>query len=164
MEDKGQMILLTAIIACLFLIFITLCLNSVRESAALPENHLSRDELDNVLWAGDAGLRWSAAATTGYSWDRRYEAVSDYRSAITPARESLEKELQQRGIAYVFTYNDSAARAYITENPGGGGETESVGGIIVASEGGVTKIVGCGYDVMLLDRSVRFKVTRLSAW
>ena len=162
MEDRGQMILLTAIIACLFLVFITLCLNSVSESAVLPENHPSRDELDNVLWAQDAGLRWSAAATTGYSWDRRYEAVSDYRSATVPALESLEKELQQRGIAYVFTYNDSAAKAYIAENPDG--DAESVGGIIVAREGSDTKIVGCGYDVTLFDESVRFKVTRQKAW
>jgi hypothetical protein len=156
------MILLTAIVACLFLVFITLCLNSVTESSLPLENHLSRDELDNVLWARDAGLKWSAAATTGYSWDRRYEAVSDYRSATAPALESLEKELQQRGIAYVFTYNDSAAREYIVENPGG--DAESVGGIIVAREDGDTKIIGCGYDVMLFDESVRFKVTRLKAW
>jgi len=156
------MILLTAIVACLFLIFITICLNSVSESSALPENHLSRDELDNVLWAQEASLRWSAAATNGYSWNRRYEAVSDYRSATAPAMESLEKELRQRGIAYVFTYNDSAAREHIAENPGG--DAESVGGIIVVREDGDAKIVGCGYDVMLFDESVRFKVTRLFAW
>ncbi|WP_424358112.1 DUF7261 family protein [Methanocella sp. MCL-LM] len=163
MKDDGQMIVLSAVIACIFLVLIVVSLSSVRESAALNRDTcLSGDDAANVLWAQEACLRWSAATTTGYSWDRRYEAANAFRMAAAPALEDMEKNLQRRGIAYTFTFNDSAARPFVTGHPPG--DMECIGGIIVSRNGGDAKIVGCGWDVRLYDRSAAYEATRLVAW
>lgn len=154
------MILLTAIVACLFLLVIALCLNSVAGSASAHSCGLSRDTLDNAIWAQEACLQGSATATVGYSWDRRYEAVSAFRSAAAPALAGMKKDLQRRGVACAFAYNDTAARAYVRDRS----DVESIAGIIVAREGGNVKIIGCGYDIMLTDGSARYAATRLEIW
>ncbi|CAJ36047.1 DUF7261 family protein [Methanocella arvoryzae] len=162
-EEDGQMILLSAVITCIFLILIVLCLNSVRESAAMPGYASSTEEAENVLWAQDACIRWyAAAATAGYSWDRRYEAANEFRTTTTHALAGMEKNLQRRGIAYSFTFNDSAARPFASGySPG---EVECIGGVLVSRTGAGVKIVGCGYDVRLYDRSANYEATRLVAW
>lgn len=157
------MIVLSAVIACIFLVLIVLSLSSVRESATLNrDTGLPCDEAANVLWAQEACLRWSAAATTGYSWDRRYEAANAFRTSVAPALEDMEKNLQRRGIAYTFTFNDTAARPFVAGHPPG--DVESIGGIIVSRNGADVKIVGCGCDVRLYDRSAAYEVTRLVTW
>lgn len=163
MKDDGQMILLSALVACIFLVLIALCLNSVRESAVLTQSAgLTRDEVDNVLWAQEACLRGSAATITGYSWDRRYEAANAFRAAAAPALAGMEKNLQRRGIAYTFTYSDTVARPYVTGIVPG--DMECIGGIIVSRDGINVKIIGCGYDVLLFDGSARFEAARLVTW
>lgn len=159
MRDDGQMIMLTAVVACVFLALVGFYLYSVRESAAVMQSPgLSRGEVDNVLWAQESCLRWSAAATTGYSWDRRYEAASAYRSAATPALADMEQNLQRRGIAYSFTFDDTAARPYAD-----GKQTECIAGIVVQNEKGSARITGCGYDVRLSDGSASYKAARYLA-
>ena len=161
---EGQMIMLSAVITCIFLILIVLCLNSVRESAAMPGYASTpAEEAENVLWAQDACLRWyAAAATTGYSWDRRYEAANTFRTTTAQALAGMEKNLQRRGIAYSFTFNDSAARPFASGYPPG--EVECIGGVLVSRGGDDVKIIGCGYDVRLYDRSAGYETTRLMAW
>jgi hypothetical protein len=71
----------------------------------------------------------------------------------------METNLQRRGIAYSFTYDDMVARPYAD-----GKQTECIAGIVVQNEKGNARIAGCGYDVRLSDGPASFEADRYQAW
>ena len=170
MRDDGQMILLSAIVACLFLLAITAyvaSVSSVASDLSADSNgdvKLCQADLDNVLWAQSVSFEWYGTATTGYAWNQRYEAARDFRTRTAVTEADLESNLLRRGIACTFTYNDTAAREYLNAHHMPADDAESVGGIIVTRGNDSAVVTGCGYDMGLTDGASSYETTRVTVW
>jgi hypothetical protein len=159
MGDDGQMILLSALIACLCLMGVVACVAAVDDSSYNDGRFLSSDSIDNVRWAQDNALQWSAFYYSIYSWDSRAEAAARFKAEANSSMDSLSGVLLKHGLAYLFTYNDSLGGEYAALHPGNG--TENIGGVLVEPSRGNVKIRGCAYDVIVDDGVTAYRMSQV---
>ncbi|MCD1294815.1 hypothetical protein CUJ83_07360 [Methanocella sp. CWC-04] len=162
-DEKGQMIIMTAMVAGLLLISIAFFITSVKDPGidSTESPYLTADAKDNILWAQDASLD-DAAARTGslYAWDDRVFAVNCFKNTAAYAVNSLADNLQMHGVAYQFSYNRTLSNEYILQNPGL--DLENIDGVLVYEESGDAKIYGCSYDAHIYDGITCIKIGRIT--
>jgi hypothetical protein len=162
MDDKGQILLLSALAACACLIMLATCLYSVSASYATERPSLQRETIDNVIWVQDAGLNQAAGETGRCHWEQRAELADSFRSRADLPVSSIEKSMLAHGIAYSFAFNESLASGYLDDNdlP----SVENIGGILVKRESDNASVYGCAYDVSLTDGSSLYQISTVKTW
>ncbi|HTY91147.1 MAG TPA: hypothetical protein VMC84_08235 [Methanocella sp.] len=159
MDDLGQMILLSALLACICLLGVVACVAAVNDSAYADGRHLSGDGMANIRWAQECALRRTAIFYTSATWDGRFHAVSGFKDAANSSSGNVSEELLKHGIFYRFTFNDSLAAEYAAAHPDN--NMESIGGVLVERSGNTAKVSGCAYDISAEGRGVSYRLCRV---
>lgn len=162
MDDKGQILLLSALAACACLIMLATCLYSVSASYATERPSLQRETLDNVIWVQDAGLNQAAGETGRCHWEQRAGLADSFRSRADLPVSSIEKSMLAHGIAYSFAFNESLAIDYLDDSAMS--QVDCVGGILVKRAGDNASVCGCAYDMSLMDGSSRYSISTVKTW
>jgi len=159
MTDDGQMILLSAFIACLCLVSVVACMSAVNYAPGAENRYLSADTLDNILWAQDTALSEAALHQVSNSPESRYQLALSFKEYANPSMDSLSHCLLKRGVSYLIEYNDSRASGFISSHKGN--DMASLGGVIIESHRGIERVYGCAYDVIVEDRSASYHMSRV---
>lgn len=159
MGDDGQMILLSALVACLCLFGVVACVAAVDGVSYEESGRLLDDGMENVIWAQDCALRKAAFYNSAYPWDSRAEAALRFKSEASSSLDSLASELLKHGEVYGFSFNDSLAGEYVAAHPGNG--TEDISGVLVEPAGSSARICGCAFDVFAYDGVTTYRVSRV---
>jgi hypothetical protein len=159
MGDDGQMILLSALVACLCLMGVVACVTAVDDSAYRGNIPFSADMLANARWSQENALERTANYYSAYPWDDRVAAAYGFKSEANASVDSLGLALLKHGEAYQFLYNDSLAGEYAALHPGNG--TENVGGVLVERSGNKAMLRGCAYDMAVGDGAITYRVSRV---
>jgi hypothetical protein len=161
-DDRGQIMLLSALVACACLIILATYLYSVSASCSIERPALQRETVDNVIWAQDAGLFQAAGETERCQWEQRATLADSYKARAYIAVSSIERSMMARGIAYSFTFNESLAVSYLDDS--GMSEVECIDGILVKKEDNNASVYGCTYDMSLTDGSSRYHMSTVKTW
>ncbi len=161
MDDDGQMILLSALVACLCLLAVVACVAAIDDSAYMVNGNLN-DHMDNVEWAQDCALRRAAFYSSTYPWDSRADAALRFKSEANSSMESLAIELLKRGVVYRLSFNASLASDFVAARPGSG--IVSADGVLVEPAGGSARICGCAYDVFASDGAATYRASRVATF
>jgi len=162
MADEGQMILLSALIACLCMVGVIACISAVCYDPGTGSGYLSADTLDNVLWAQGSALSDAAKHQARDGDNSPKQMALGFMKDVNVSRDSLFHALLRHGVAYEFTFNDSLARNFLSANAGNG--REAYEGVIVERHNGSVKIYGCAYDVTVDDGTARYQKSILSVF
>lgn len=162
MSDDGQMILLSALMACLCLIGVIACVAAVDGGSYEERGYLSRDSMENVRWAQDGALEQAAFYYSVYPWESRVEAALQFKSEANSSLDSLASELLKHGVVYAFSFNDSLASEYEAAHPGNG--IVNIGGVLVEPAGGSARICGCAFDVTAYDGITAYRASRVATF
>jgi hypothetical protein len=157
MDDKGQMILLAALTACLCLVGVMACVAAVDNSAYGEGHHFSSDGLTNARWAQESALRRTAIYYSTGPWDDRAPAVSGFKAAANTSAGNLSLALLKHGAAYRFLLNDSLAAEYTALDP----DIENIAGVLMERNGSRANIRGCAYDIEVVDGSISYRLSRV---
>jgi len=160
MKDDGQMILLSALVACICLLGVVACITAVDDGHRSRTGYLSADSMENIRWAGDSALKDAAAHNTNDAWEERSKMAEGFEDDVNSSMESLSHALLAHGVAYSFSYNDSLAGEYAMANPGN--DTENNGGVLVYRNNGKARLYGCAYDIVADDGAVRYRLSRVA--
>ena len=162
MDEAGQMILLSALTACLCLVGVVACMSAVSFTPGDETGYLSADAVDNILWAQDTAISDAALHPTGDPWDERYKSALNFKNHVDRYIDSLSCCLLKHGVAYRFGFNDTLAARTISLHPDK--DIENFGGTIVECHNGSTRIYGCAYDVDIEDASTDYKISRVKTF
>ncbi len=113
MDDRGQMLLLTALAVCVCLLALTSFITSIDEADTVEKPWPGQCVLENVLWAQDCGMEQIARATGNHPWDGRLDLGNDYRNAVDGLIDGISRDMRAHGIAFIYEYNDSLASQFI---------------------------------------------------
>ena len=161
MKDDAQMIILSAMVICLCLIGVMACAVSVDPSYSSRQSvYLSQDTVDNVQWAQESCLSHAAAISSIYSWQERSKAAELFCQMSSPDTNGLSDCLLKHGVSYVFTFNESLADAYLGahQEP----DAVNIGGVLVKSNSGSTKVYGCAYYAYVSDGISSYYASRVT--
>jgi hypothetical protein len=155
--NDGQMLLLSALIACIFLAGMAVLMNSMDSACnSGAQDFLCEDTFNNAIWAQQNGMSDSVAKyCTGFSWGQREDAAHALSQRSLIVASALSGYMERHGSAYVFELNDTLSREYIISHGLKG--VESYDGVIVTDNGGTAAIYGYGYDVMATDGHRTYK-------
>jgi hypothetical protein len=159
MGDDGQMILLSALVACLCLMGVVACVTALDDTAYRGNMYFSADMLANARWSQENALERTADYYSAHPWDDRVAAAYGFKSEANVSADSLGLALLKHGAAYQFLYNDSLAGEYAALHPGNG--TENVGGVLVERSGNKAMLRGCAYDMAVGDGAITYRVSRV---
>jgi hypothetical protein len=162
MDDRGQMLLLTALAVCVCLLALMSFITSINEADMVDKPCSGKCILENVLWAQDCGMEQIARATGNYPGDRRLEIGNDYRNAVDGLIDGISRDMRTHGIAYICEYNDSLGSQFAT-GKGDATLTDS-GGVILKKNSNETRVCGCAYDVFMTDGSAQYRSSRVVFW
>jgi hypothetical protein len=162
MDDRGQIILLSALAVCVCLITLALYLISLEEAEAVEKPWPVKEALENAVWAQDEGLEQIARAAGNSTWDRSPDLVNDFKSDTEQLIGSVSRNLLAHGIAFSCEYNDTLASEYAAGNT----ETASgnIRGVLLKKIGNEARVCGCAYDVSVADGSARYSLSRVVCW
>jgi hypothetical protein len=161
-DERGQILIITALIACACLIALAACLHAVSASGESERPVLKHDTLDNVLWAQDVGLFHAAGEAGGSPWEERASLADSFRSRASLPLSSIEGKLIDRGIAYSYAFNASAARDYVED--GDISLINCTGGVLVKRENDNASVCGCAYDVSVTDGASQYRISTVKIW
>ncbi|AFC98812.1 hypothetical protein Mtc_0037 [Methanocella conradii HZ254] len=159
MGEEGQMILLSALAACLCLLGVAACIAAIDGTSHMEAGRLSDGGMDNVRWAQDCALQRAALYGSAYPWECRADAALKFKSDADTSMDSLAGELLRHGTIYRFSLNGSLADDYVASNPGNG--TLNIDGVLVEHEGGRARICGCAYDAFAYDGVTAYRESRV---
>jgi hypothetical protein len=162
MGDDGQMILLSALVACLCLFGVIACVAAVDGVSYGESGRLSDDGMENVRWAQDHALQRAAFYNSAYPWEGRVKAALRFKSEANSSLDSLAGELLKHGLVYRFSFNDSLAGDYAASHPGNG--TVNIDGVLVEPSGGSARICGCAFDVFAYDGVTTYRACRVATF
>ena len=161
MGNDGQMILLSALVACLCLFGVVACVAAVDGVPDDGSGHLSC-RMDNVVWARDCALQKAAFYNSAYPWDCHEEAALRFKREVNSSMDSLGSKLLKHGEVYGFTFNGTLAGEYLAAHPGNG--TLNVDGVLVERSGGSTRICGCAFDVLIYDGDATYSASQVATF
>lgn len=159
-DDNGQMVLLSAIAACICLISIVILCTTVSDpgDTAMESSYLSRDSIDNILWAQNEGIKDAIRVTNIlYSEHSKYYVVDRFRSRTGLCTNELAYNLLKHGVSYQLTYNDTLSEEYVRSHNDMG--LDSVSGVIVKEEMSRTNVYGCAYDIWIDDGVIHYRTS-----
>lgn len=159
MGDEGQMILLSALVACLCLFGVVACVEAVSDVSPSKSVYLSSGSVQNILWTQDIALENAASYYSAYPWHARANAVTLFKKEAGLSMQNLSYSLLKHGAGYSFTYNDSLAGDYVITHREN--NTENIGGVLVKDDNGTGRIHGCAYDVAVDDSFSKYQVSRV---
>ena len=159
MDENGQMILLSALFACLCLMGVIACVTAVDNSAYQARQGFSPDDLLNARWAQESALHKTAIYDSAGSWDERASSAAAFKAGANASAASESIELLKHGVSYRFSFNDSLAADYAAAHQGNG--TENIGGVIVEQRGSTAKISGCAYDMEVASHDTSYHLCRV---
>lgn len=162
MDDRGQIILLSALAVCVCLLMVALYLISLEEAEAVEKPWQGREAMENAIWAQDVGLAQVARATGNYPWDRRLDLENDFKNGAGQLIGSVSSNMLAHGIAFSCEYNDTLASEYAAVN----GETTSgeIDGVLLKKNGNDVGVCGCAYDLSVTDGSAQYSLSRVVCW
>jgi hypothetical protein len=160
MGDDGQMILLSALVACLCLFGVIACIAAVDGSTDADSGRLSGHIMENARWAQDCALQKAAFYNSAYPWDSRVEAALRFKSEANSSLDSLASELLKHREIYLFSFNDSLAGEYVAAHPGNG--TVNIDGVLVEPASSSARICGCAFDVTAYDGVNAYRASRVA--
>ena len=161
MGDDGQMILLSALMACLCLLGVIACVAAV-DGCTYAESGCLSDCAENVGWAQDCALQKAAFYNSAYPWDSRAEAALRFKSEAGSSLDSLGSELLKHGEVYRFSFNNSLAGEYVAAHPGNG--TVNIDGVLVEPAGSSARICGCAFDAFAYDGVTTYRASRVATF
>ncbi len=161
-DDKGQILLLSALAVCACLMALAICLSSVNASYMTERPALQREVVDNAIWAQDTSLSSAAGITGRCPWEQRTALAESFRSRAYLGVSGIERIVMARGIAYSFVFNESLASEYLVDNDVS--SVESIGGILVKRETGNASVCGYAYDVSLTDGPSLYRISSVKTW
>ncbi len=159
MGDEGQMILLSALVACLCLFGVVACVEAVSDISPSESGYLSSVSVQNILWTQDTALENAASYYSAYPWPERANAVTMFKNEANLSMQNLSYSLLKHGAGYNFTYNESLAGDYLTTHREN--DTENIGGVLVRDHNGSENIYGCAYDADVDDSFSKYEVSRV---
>lgn len=159
MNDRGQFLLLSALIVCACLIALAACLYSVDTSYSDERLAIQREDIDNVAWVQDAGLTRAAGESGCCQWEERTSLAVSFKSRAYLPVSSIEMKMQVRGIAYSFVFNESLAVEYLKDSDMP--SVESIDGILIKREGDNASVFGYAYDMSLADGLSRYYISKV---
>jgi hypothetical protein len=159
MGDDGQMLLLSALVACLCLFGVLACIAAVDSVPYGRSGCLPDDVMENTRWARDCALERAAFYSSVYPWESRVEAALMFKSEANASLDSLGGELLKHGMVYSSSFNDSLAGEYVEAYPGNG--TVNIDGVLVEPEGGTARVCGCAFDVLAYDGVTTYRESRV---
>ena len=147
MTDRGQLVLVAAVIAALALVPVVAAYLQFGYAPAVADvdadhgSHVSRS-LDRIV--DDA-----AEAATGAAWGEREAAVDRMRDRLDPRVRTLERARLGRGVAVNVTENATLASRVGCPSGDGRefGACETLGGVVVQERAGETVVVAVAFDV-----------------
>lgn len=159
-DDKGQMILLSAITVFAFLAIIAAMIISSGEYCHDRSNeYLSQYTLDNAIEVHEDGLAYAAKRSSNlYRWEDRHLAVDIFKGMADRVDVSLSANLLRHGVAFRSSYDGEMSADHAGSLPAG---YDSIGGVIVKEENGSTIIYGYAYDVLISDGKACHEISRL---
>src|SRR5271157_562624 len=160
MKDDGQMILLSALVACLCLMGVVACITAVDGGHRSNTGYLSTDSMENIQWARDSALKDAAIHNSNDNWGERAKMARGFEEDVNLSMDSLSYVLLIHGVACRFSYNDSLAGEYILANPGN--DTENMGGILVDRNKGQARLYGGAYDMVADDGYACYRQSRVA--
>jgi hypothetical protein len=162
MDDRGQMLLLTALAVCLCLLALTSFVMSINEANSVEHPWPGNGVLENVLWAQDCGMEQIARATGYFPRDQCPGYSNNYRSAVNGLIDGISRDLQAHGIAFIYEHNDSLALKFIAEK--GDATLMDSGGVILKISGNEARVCGCAGDVSMTDGLAQYRSSRVVFW
>jgi hypothetical protein len=162
MDDRGQMLLLTALAVCVCLLALTSFITSVDEAATAEKPWPGKCVLENVLWAQDCGMEQIARATGNYPLDQRLDLGNDYRNAVAGLIGGISRDMRLHGIAFACEFNDSLASQFAAGK--GDPDLTVSGGVILKKKGNEARVYGCACDVSMTDGSAQYRSSRVFFW
>lgn len=162
MDDRGQMLLLTALAVCVCLLALTSFITSINEADTVDKPSPGHCVLENVLWAQDCGMEQIARATGNYPWVWRQELGNDYRNASDGLIEGISRDMRAHGIAYIYEHNDSLASQFVVAK--GDATLTASDGVILKKRDNEGRVCGCAYDVSMTDGSAQYSSSRVVFW
>lgn len=162
MDDRGQMLLLTALAVCFCLIALTSFVLSIDEAYTVDKTWPGRCILENVLWAQDCGMEQIASATGNYPSDRCLDLGNDYGNVVDRLIDGISRDLRAHGLVFIYEYNDSLASQFVA-GKGDASLTETAG-VILKKNGNEARVCGCAYDVTMTDGSAQYRSSRVFFW
>ena len=158
MDDHGQMIILSALLACICLLGIVACMAALNDGAYASGHDLNEDGLANICWAQESALR-RAAAYYSSAWADRAYAISGFKGSADASAGNTSMVLLKHGVFYRFTFNDSLATECVSAHPGNG--WENIGGVIVERNDDTARIKGCAYDMEAQSRGLSYRLSKI---
>lgn len=162
MDDRGQMLLLTALTVCVCLLALTSFVTSINEADSVEHPWPGKGVLENVLWAQDCGMEQIARATGYFPWDHSLGYCNIYRIAVDGLIDGISRDMRTQGIAFIYDYNDSLALKFIAGK--GDAMLMERGGVILKRSGREARVCGCAYDVSMADGSAEYRTSRVVFW
>ncbi len=157
MDDRGQMILLSALLACLCLMGVVACVSALDYSACGEGPVLSTDYVSSIVWAQEDALQRTAHYHSSSGWDSRSRAVSEYKAQANKSADSMSLVLLKHGMSYRLCYNQSMAYEYAASHD----QTEGIGGVIVVKDGAEALIKGCACDILIEDGRRSYRISKV---
>jgi hypothetical protein len=161
-DDRGQMILLAALVVCVCLALLASYLTSIKEADSAERSWSGSKVMENVLWAQDSGLEHIAKAAGNETWDRRRDLAGVFEESADRLIDCLARKLSARGFAFSCEFNDSLASSYATGE--GDATLADSEGVILKKSGNKTRICGCAYDVIMTDGTAQYRLSRVVFW
>lgn len=159
-DDKGQMILLAALVACLCLLGVAACVAALDSGSYGERSHFSWGELTNVCWSQEGALRRAALHYSVVPWDDRASAVAGFKAEANTSVANLSLMLLKQRAVYRFAFNDSLGAEYAAHDP----EKVNLGGVLLERNGSVANVRGCAYDMEIFSDRVSYRLSHVIAF
>jgi hypothetical protein len=156
---RGQLVLVAAAVAALALVPVAAAYLQFGYAPAVAEP--DPDHGERAAGALDRLVDAAAEQATGTAWTRRTAAVREFRAALGPRVETLERSRLDDAVVVSIAENETAAAATVA-CPGGPGRAfgtcERDGGVVVQGRANETVVVAAAYDVRVTtpDGTTRF--------
>lgn len=158
MDEGGQMILLSALLACLCLMGVVACVSAMDYTTYEEEPALSTDYVSNAVWAQERALQRTAHYQWSHNWDSRAKAASEFLAGANKSADGLALVLLKHGMSYRLSYNQSLAYEYTALHD----QTEGIGGVIVEKKGNEAILKGFAYDIFIGDGRRSYQVSKIT--
>ena len=159
MDDRGQMILLSALFACLCLMGVVTCVMAADNFSYQPDVGFSSDDMINARWAQENALQRTAIYDSTGPWGDRAQAALAFKAGANASANNESTALLSRGVVYRFSFNESLASEYIAAHANNG--SENIGGVIMAQSNSTAKVAGCAYDIEVTGRDISYNLSRI---
>jgi len=153
-DDRGQLVLLAAVVLALALVPIALAYLQLGYHDDIGTNSPATVVADTERTVERGVHEAALAVRDSFAWDRREAAVTTFREELEPTRRALREAELNSGRTVRVEYNRTRARqAADRQCPGGAGrqfgECEALDGVVVQERAGTTHVLAVAVDLQL---------------